>query len=195
MANLEELLGKAAKEKKLVGSGLMTQIIEAVTALDYEDLVNAMPKFLPDLGRVLEARTPEIEEIDVKKATDFVLKYLPQIIDKMTSSDVEIKNELAATEDMTFNVKAGNIAEMCVEIKEGKISLSPGLASERDFFIDVPTGKLWRIMSGEEDAMSGFIGGGIAMWRDGDEGDMTKAISILPLITVVLEKLGLERLM
>jgi len=195
MASLEELLKKVAKGKRLVGSGQMTRIAEAVTALDYEDLVKAVPEFLPRLGEVLQARAPEIEEIDVKKATDSMLKYLPQIIERMISSDVEIRNELAAVEDMTFNLKAGNILEMCVKIKEGKISLSPGLAEERDFFIDVPTRELLRLMTGEEDAMSGFMGGGIAMWRDGDEGDMTKSIGILPLITVVLEKLGLERLM
>ena len=195
MANLEELLKKAAKGKGLVGSGLMSQMVRTVAALDYEDLVKAVPDFLPRLGEVLEARAPEMEEIDVEKATDFMLKYLPKIVKKVTSSDAEIKNELAATEDMTFNVKAGNILEMCVKIKKGKIALSPGLAEERDFFIDVPTGELLRLMTGEEDAISGFMGGGIAMWRDGDEGDMTKAMSILPLITVVLEKLGLERMM
>ena len=195
MASLEELLKKVAKGKGLVGSGQMARIAEAVTALDYEDLVKAVPEFLPRLVEVLQARAREIEEIDVKKATGFMLKYLPQIIEKMISSDVEIKNELAATEDMTFNVKAGNILETCVRIKGGKISLSPGLAEERDFFIDVPTGELLRIMTAEENAMSGLMGGGIAMWREDDEGDMTKSISILPLITVVLEKLGLERLM
>jgi len=195
MADLEELLKKVAKGKRLVGSGQMTQFVEAIAALDYEDLVKAVPEFFPHLGQVLEARAPEIEEIDVKKSTRFMLKYLPKIIEKMISSDIEIKNELAAIEDMTFNVKASNILETCVKIKGGKISLSPGLAEERDFFIEVPTRELLRIMTGEEDMMSGFIGGGIAMWRDDDEGDMTKAMSILPLVTVVLEKAGLERLM
>lgn len=195
MANLEELLIKVAKGKRLIGSGQMTRIAEAVTALDYEDLVKAVPEFFPRIGEVLQTWAPEIEELDVKKATGFMLKYLPQIIEKMISSDAEIKNELAAVEDMTFNVKASNILEMCVKIEEGKISLVPGLAEERDFFIDVPTGELLRVMTGEEDAMSGFMGGAIRMWREDDEGDMTKAASILPLITVVLEKLGLERLM
>jgi len=191
MANLEELLKKAAKGKGLVGSGLMSQMVRTVAALDYEDLVKAAPDFLPRLGEVLEARAPEKEEIDVEKATDFMLKYLPKIIKKVTTADTEIKNELAATEDMTFNVKAGNILETCVKIKKGKISLSPGLSEERDFFIDIPTRELLRLMTGEEDPMAGFMGGSIAMWRDGDEGDMTKAMSVLPLISVVLEKLGL----
>lgn len=192
---LEELLEKAAKEKKLIGSGLIAQILNELTALSDEDLTDGMAEFVPRLGSILERRISEIEDVDAKKATDLVLEFLPQIIGKIISSDEEIKNELAMTEDMTFNLKAGNILEMCVEIKGGKMSLSPGLAEERDFFVDVPAERFLRILSGDEDAMSGLMGGGIAMWREGDEGDMTKAISILPLITVVAEKLKLDTML
>lgn len=192
---LKELLARSAKEKKLIGSGLITQIMDELTALSYDDLVTEMPELVPKLGSVLENRIPEIEEVDTEKGTDFVLKYLPQIMEKVVSSDGEVKDELAATEDMTINVKLGNIAEMAAQIKDGTISFSPGLGQERDFFIDMSTEKLLRILSGKDDALSGFMGGGIEMWREGDEGDMEKAQSLLPLLTVVLEKLKLERMM
>jgi len=191
---LQELLAKSAKEKKLIGSELLTQIMDELTALSYDDLVTEMPEFVAKLGSVLEKRVPELEEVDTGKGTDFVLKYLPKIAEKV-SSDGEVKNELAATEDMTFNVKLGNIAEMAVQIKDGTISFSPGLGPERDFFIDMSIEKLLTILSGKDDALSGFMGGSIEMWREGDEGDMEKAQSLLPLLTVVSEKLKLERMM
>lgn len=191
---LQELLAKSAKEKKVIGSKLIPQMMDELTALSYDDLVTQMPEIVAKLGSVLQNRLPEIEEIDTKKGTNFALKYLPHIVEKVVSSDEEVKNELAATEDMTFNVKLGNIAEMTVQIQDGRISFSPGLGKERDFFIDVSTEKLLQILSGKEDALSGFMGGSIEMWREGDEGDMEKAQNLLPFLTVFLEKLRLERM-
>jgi len=191
---LQELLAKSAKEKKLIGSKLMPQIMDELTALSYDDLVAQMPEFIAKLGGLLEKRIEEIDEVATEKGTDFVLKYLPRIVEKVVSSDGEVKNELAATEDMTFNLKLGNIAEMAVQIKDGKISFNPGLSKERDFFIEMSMEKLLRILSGKDDALSGFMGGSIEMWREGDEGDMEKAQNLLPLLTVVLEKLKLERM-
>jgi len=192
---LQELLTKADKEKKLIGSGLIPQMMDKLTALSYDDLVAEMPEFVSKLGTVLEKRLPEIEEVDTEKGTAFILKYLPQLMEKVLSSDAEVKNELAATEDMTFNLKLGNIAEMAVQIRDGTVSFSPGLAQERDFFIDISTEKLLQVLSGKDNVLSGFMGGSIEMWREGDEGDMEKAQSLLPLLAVVLEKLKLDRMM
>ncbi len=191
---LQELLAKSATEKKLIGSKLMPQIMDELTALAYDDLVAQMPEFVAKLGSVLQNRLSEIAEIDVKKGTDFALKYLPQVVEKVVSSDGEVRSDLEATEDMTFNLKLGNMAAMTVQIKDGRLSFSPGLAQERDFFIEMSTEKLLRILSGKEDALSGFMGGSIAMWREGDEGNMEKAQSLLPFLAVFLEKLRLERM-
>jgi len=192
---LQELLAKSAKEKKVIGSKLIPQIMDELTALSYDDLVNQMPQFVPKLGSLLEKRITEIEEVDIDKGTGFVLKYLPPIVQQVVSSDAEVKNELAATEDMTINLRLGNIAELAVQIKDGTISFRPGLGQERDFFVDMSTEKLFSILSGKDDVLSGFMGGSIQMWREGDEGDMGKAQDFLPLLTVILEKLGLERMM
>lgn len=192
---LQELLAKSAKEQKVIGSRLIPQMMDELTTLSYDDLVAQMSEFVAKMGSVLQNRLPEIEEIDTKKGTNFTLKYVPQIVEKVVSSDGEVKKELAATEDMTFNVKLGNIAEMAVQIKDGKIFFNPGLSQERDFFIEMSTEKLLRILSGKDDALSGFMGGGIEMWREGDEGNMEKAQDLLPLLTVVLEKLKLERML
>lgn len=191
---VQELLAKSATEKKLIGSGVMTQIMDELTSLSYDDLVTEMPQFVAKLGSLLEKRITEIEEVDTDKGTGFVLKYLPQIVQQVVSSDAEAKNELAATGDMTINVRLGNIAELAVQIKDGTISFSPGLGQERDFFVDMSTEKLLSILSGKDDVLSGFMGGGIQMWREGDEGDMQKAQDFLPLLTVILEKLRLERM-
>jgi len=195
MAELKELLKKAIKQDRLIGSGLLTQIMDEVSALDYQHLVDEAPGVISGLGNVLEGRVGEIEAVGNEKATAFVLNYLPQITDKLVSSDTEIKSELVATEDMNFNVKAGDIAEVHVEIKDGAISFSPGLIEDRDFYMDMTTTKVLRLMAGKDDALSGFMGGSIAMWRDDDVGDMSKAFSLLPLITVVAGGLQLDTTM
>jgi putative sterol carrier protein len=200
MAELGELLKKAAKQEKLIGSGVVTQIMDEVSALDYDGLVKTIPDLLPKLGKVLEKRLPEMEEIDTGKATAFVLKYLPKMAEKIISSDEEVKDELGMTEDMTFNLNVtgsdGNIAEMRVDIKDGNISFNPGQAEEKHFIMDISTEKLLRIMSGEDDAISGFMGGGIEMWREEtDESNAIKVLSLMPLITLVAQKLKLEKMM
>ncbi|MDY6834511.1 MAG: hypothetical protein SVY53_06905 [Chloroflexota bacterium] len=191
MAELTELLDKALKKDKLIGSGILTEVIDSVAALEYEGLIDTVPALLPKLGKVLEPRISEIDEVGIDKSTEFVLKYVPNITQKLISSDAEVRNELAQTEDMNFNLKAGNIVEAQVQIKGGQISFSPGLHDERDFFITMSTPKLLRIMQRQDDIESGLIGGGIEMWSEGDEGDMEKAQSFLPLLTVILQKLRL----
>ena len=204
MVELGELLKKAAKQEKLIGSGVVTQIMDEVSALDYYGLVKTIPDLLPKLGKVLEKRVPEMEEIDTGKATAFILKYLPKMAEKVISSDEEVKDELAMTEDMTFNLNVtgsdGNIAEMYVDIKDGNISFNPGQAEEKHFFMDISVDKLLRIMSGEDDAASGFMGGGIEMWRDGayfpaDESNAVKILSLMPFMVLVAQKLNLEKMM
>ena len=200
MAELGELLKKAAKQEKLIGSGVVTQIMDEVSTLDYDGLVKTIPDLLPKLGKVLEKRLPEMEEIDTGKVTAFVLKYLPKMAEKVISSDEEVKGELAMTEDMIFNLNVtgsdGNIAEMRVDIKDGNISFNPGQAEEKHFIMDISTEKLLRIMSGEDDAISGFMGGGIEMWREEtDESNAMKVLSLMPLITLVAQKLKLEKMM
>lgn len=192
MTGPSELLEGAQEQERLIGSERMKEVMESLASLEYEGLVEVMPGFLPSLGRVLEARTAEIDEWGIEKGTDFFLTYLPRITEKMVSSDGDIKNELAMTEEMSFNLKAGNMIGTQVRIRDGGVSYSPGLAGERDFFIDIPEPKLFRIMRGQEDVMSGLMGGGIEMWREGEEGDMEKAQDLLPLVTLVLAKLKLD---
>jgi len=36
------------------------------------------------------------------------------------------------------------------------------------------------------------MGGEIVMWREGEAGDASKAMDILPLITIFTEKVGLK---
>jgi len=191
MAELMVSLEKAIKKDKLIGSGVLTEVMDGVAALEYEDLVETVPALLSKLGKALEPRVSEIDEVGIEKSTEFVLKYVPKMTQKLISSEAEVKNELALTEDMNFNLKAGIIAEAQVQIKGGQMSFNPGLTNERDFFIDISTPKLFRIMQGQDDIESGLIGGGIEMWREGDEGDMEKAQSFLPLLTVILQKLKL----
>ncbi|RZN67302.1 MAG: hypothetical protein EF807_07695 [Candidatus Methanolliviera hydrocarbonicum] len=112
-------------------------------------------------------------------------------VERIVSEDEEIKKEISLTEEMIFNVKIGDTIEIGVKINGDELSVD-GASDEPDFFIDIPLKILSEIISGEKDVMSPFMGGEIVMWREGEAGDASKAMDILPLITIFTEKLGLK---
>jgi hypothetical protein len=112
-------------------------------------------------------------------------------VERIVSEDEEIKKEISLTEEMIFNVKIGDTIEIGVKINGDELSVD-GVSDEPDFFIDISPKILSEIISGEKDVMSPFMGGEIVMWREGEAGDASKAMDILPLITIFTEKLGLK---
>jgi putative sterol carrier protein len=124
------------------------------------------------------------------KAID--LDQLEKVVEKMISEDEEVRNEFSMTRDTLFNVEVEDILSMSTKIEGGKPSFSPDLAEDRDFYIVVPKRTLSQILAGEKDVMTPFMGGEIRMWREGDVGNMANATDILPLITILAEKLELK---
>lgn len=112
-------------------------------------------------------------------------------LENMTGDD-EIKIEMSLTPDMVFNLKSDPVLGFKVEIKDGKPSVSCDLSSEPDFSIDIPQGTLKDMISGNKDVMTPFMGGEVAMWQDGKLGNMSKAMDLMPLITVVADKMDLK---
>ena len=112
-------------------------------------------------------------------------------VERIVSEDEEIKKEISLTEEMIFNVKIGDTIEIGVKINGNELSVD-GASDEPDFFIDISLKILSEIISGEKDVMSPFMGGEIVMWREGEAGDASKAMDILPLITIFTEKVGLK---
>jgi len=112
-------------------------------------------------------------------------------VERIVSENEEIKKEISLTEEMIFNVKIGDTIEIGVKINGDELSVD-GVSDEPDFFIDISLKILSEIISGEKDVMSPFMGGEIVMWREGEAGDASKAMDILPLITIFTEKLGLK---
>ena len=127
--------------------------------------------------------------IDEKKKIE--LSVVTSAIDKMLE-DGDIKAEMSLTPDMVFNLTSDPVIGLKVEINNGKPSLSCDLADEADFFIEVPYDTLSAIISGEKDVTSPLMGGEIAMWHEGQVGNMKKASDLLPLITAVSEKMELK---
>ena len=119
------------------------------------------------------------------------LSAITGAVDNMIG-DEEIKIEMSLTPDMVFNLKSDPVLGFKVEIKDGKPSVSCDLSSEPDFSIDIPQGTLKAMVSGEKDVMTPFMGGEIAMWQDGNLGDMQKAMDLMPLITAVADNMDLK---
>ena len=119
------------------------------------------------------------------------LSAITGAVDNMIG-DEEIKIEMSLTPDMVFNLRSDPVLGFKVEIKDGKPSVSCDLSSEPDFSIDIPQGTLKAMISGEKDVMTPFMGGEIAMWQDGNLGDMQKAMDLMPLITAVADNMDLK---
>jgi putative sterol carrier protein len=137
-----------------------------------------------ELKGLLEKAVEEEKAIDIGQ--------ISKAFENVISGDEDVKRELSLTENIVFNVTTDGIITMSVKIEDGKPSFSSDLAEKPDFFIDIQTKTLSEIMSGEKDVMTPFMGGEIAMWKEGNVGHMGKAMDILPLITVLAEKLELK---
>jgi len=135
------------------------------------------------LKELLKEAIEEGKTLDVDK--------IAKEVKKMVSEDEEVKKEITLTEEMVFNVKIGDTIKMGMKIKGDELSVDD-VSDEPDFFIDIPKKTLSEIISGEKDVMSPFMGGEIVMWREGEAGDASKAMDILPLITIFTEKVGLK---
>jgi len=136
-----------------------------------------------ELKNILENAIDENRKVELSAITGAV--------DNMIGEE-EIKIEMSLTPDMVFNLKSDPVIGFKVEIKDGKPSVSCDISSEPDFSIDIPQGTLKAMVSGEKDVMTPFMGGEIAMWQDGNLGDMQKAMDLMPLITAVADKMDLK---
>lgn len=128
--------------------------------------------------------------VDEKKKVE--LSQMTEAVEAMVSDDKEIGKEISLAGDVVFNMVSDPVMKFRVELKDGKTSLSCDLADDPDFFIEIPFNTLEGIISGKKDVVTPFMGGEISMWKDGMVGNMAKAMDIMPIITVVAEKMELK---
>jgi len=219
MADINELMDKAIAADKIIGSGIPTQVVEALDETDASDLLAVFPGLLDKAPQVMDKVLPELETVSVDDLVEFMPKLMgmnekmqdldpsdleeilpkmaeniPKIMptmmtlmDKIISSDEELAEELEGAEDMAINVKAGDVMTICMAIKDGKMSMGTELADDADMTMDIPMDIMLNLMTGTGDAMSAFMGGDVKM-----DGDMSKAMGLMPLMTVFSEKFGIE---
>lgn len=219
MADLKALMDKALAADKLIGSGIPTEVVDALDETDASDLLAILPDVLDKAPQIMDKVLPEIESVAVDDLVDFmprlmgmnekmqdmdpsdlegvlpkmaenIPKIMPtmmKLMDKIISSDEELAEELEGAEDMAINVKAGDVMTICMAIKDGKMSMGTELADDADMTMEIPMDIMLNLMTGTGDAMSAFMGGDVKM-----DGDMSKAMGLMPLMTVFSEKFGIE---
>lgn len=219
MADLKALMDKALAADKLIGSGIPTEVVDAIADSDASDLLAALPDVLDKAPQIMDKVLPEIETVEVDALIDFMPKFMginekmqdmdpsdlegvlpkmaeniPKIMptmmklmDKIIASDEELAEELEGAEDMAINIKAGDVMTICMAIKDGKMSIGTDLADDADMTMDIPMDVMLNLMTGTGDAMSAFMGGDVKM-----DGDMSKAMGLMPVMTVFSEKFGIE---
>ena len=163
--------------------------VDAKALLDFVEKMN-----LGDLmGKMQEVDPGKAEEL-MPKVMPKMSEYMPRIIapmmtlmDKIIASDEEIAEELEGAEDLAINIKMGDALSMGVQLKDGKFSLGTEDITDADMNVEIPTDIMINLMTGHGDPMSAFMGGDVKM-----DGDMSKAMGLMPLMTVFTDKFGIE---
>lgn len=163
--------------------------VDAKALLDFVEKMN-----LGDLmGKMQEVDPGKAEEL-MPKVMPKMSEYMPRIIapmmtlmDKIIASDEEIAEELEGAEDLAINIKMGDALSMGVQLKDGKFSLGTEDITDADMNVEIPTDIMINLMTGQGDPMSAFMGGDVKM-----DGDMSKAMGLMPLMTVFTDKFGIE---
>ncbi len=148
--------------------------------------------WLTSIGVTMAEKLKDMLETAVDEGKAVESDQIRDALESLISANQEIKDELALTSDLVFNLKSDNILGLKVELKDGKAYFDSELSETPDFFIEIPSGTLKAILTGKKDAITPLMGGEIAMWKDGTIGDMSKAMDIIPLVTAVAEGMGLS---
>ncbi|MDY6965476.1 MAG: SCP2 sterol-binding domain-containing protein [Halobacteriota archaeon] len=216
---LKSLMYEALESEKLIGSGIPTEIMGKIGDVNAEDLISALPMVLENSPKIMDKVLSEMETIEtgdiidflpkfmsinekmqdldpsdlsevLPKMTEFIPKIMPvliSLIDKVIATDDDLSEELENAEDLIININAGGIMTICMQIKDGKMHIGTELADSADMSMEIPMDVMLNLMTGTGDPMSAFMGGDVNM-----EGDISKAMGIMPLMGILSEKFGFE---
>ncbi|MFX0139726.1 MAG: hypothetical protein ACFFDN_39165 [Candidatus Hodarchaeota archaeon] len=190
MNEILDMLNKYLKDKKAVNSEIIKNILEKITALNFNEMVENLSEMLHKLGILMEINGG-IENLSDVLATNFTL-FIQKLL-----QDEEIKYELNLTPNMTFNLSIGKRA-MGVEIKDGTINFraEPFKWPDEplDFFVEIPLDIIPKIFTGKENLMVELMAGErIKLWREKLPYNAGKLFELMPLLSITLEKLNLDK--
>jgi len=174
---------------------IMEKIEGEVAGVEVNDLLEFVEKM--DMGELMgkmqEADPAKIEELMpgvMPKMAEYMPKIMPAmmaLMDKVTASDEELAEELEGAEDMAINIQMGDAMAMTMQIKDGKMAMGTTPVDNADMSIEIPMDIMVGMITGTADPMSAFMGGDVKM-----DGDMSKGMALMPLMTVFSEKFGME---
>ncbi|MDY6964683.1 MAG: SCP2 sterol-binding domain-containing protein [Halobacteriota archaeon] len=180
---LEKIGPIMEKAKAEIPDVEVSALLEFVEQMDMGEL----------MGKMQEADPDKVEEL-MPSVMPKMAEYMPQIMpammtlmDKIIASDEEIAEELEGAEDMAINMKMGDAMSMSMVLKDGKFTIGTDPAPDADMSIEIPMDIMIQLMTGQGDPMSAFMGGDVKM-----DGDMSKGMALMPLMTVFTEKFGME---
>ncbi|MFX1451152.1 MAG: hypothetical protein ACFFCM_09945 [Promethearchaeota archaeon] len=190
MSEILEFLNKNITEKKAANSEIIKNIIEKIVELNLEDMAKNLPDILFKLGTLLEINN------NIKDLSDIFTKNLSIFIQKLLT-DKEIKYELSLTPDVRFNLSIGN-KTLGVEIKEGNLNFRSDAFKPPDesfdFSVEVPLNLIPKLFTGEENLMVELMAGErIKLWREKQPYNAEKLFELMPLLSIALEKLNLDK--
>ena len=186
MSEIIDILDKTAEKEKAITSDLLNQISNKIIALNMEDLSKHIATILSKLGVLLQKK-------DGTELSDILLNTLPKFTEKMLA-DEDIKYELSLTPDLAFNLKIGENS-VGIQIKDGNLSVGTGI-EQPDFFIELSIQILGKIFTGEENLMQELMAGErIKLWREQEPYNASKLLELTPLLSLILDKLNLDKWM
>ncbi len=174
---------------------IMEKIEGEIAGVEVNDLLEFVEKMNMGelMGKMQEADAAKIEELMpgvMPKMAEYMPKIMPAmmaLMDKVTGSDEELAEELEGAEDMAINIQMGDAMAMTMQIKDGKMAMGTTPVDDADMSIEIPMDIMVGMITGTADPMSAFMGGDVKM-----DGDMSKGMALMPLMTVFSEKFGLE---
>lgn len=131
----------------------------------------------------------EINEMDpdelIENMPDFV-EFFFEGFSSIAESNEEVQEVLEDIGEAVLNYRIilaqDNTMETYMEVKDGKVSGGTGNKDNADFTIEMPMETMLGMASGEADMVGEFMSGKIKI-----EGNMVKAMSMMPLMEVMDE--------
>ncbi len=190
MNEILDMLNKCIEDKKAFNSEIITNMIEKITALNFNEMVENLSEMLHKLGILMEING-DIENLSDVLANSFTI-FIQNLL-----QDEEIRYELSLTPNMTFNLSIGESA-MGVEIKDGTINFraEPFKWPDEplDFLVEIHLDIIPKIFTGKENLMVELMAGErIKLWREKQPYDAGKLFELMPLLSIALEKLNLDK--
>ena len=132
-----------------------------------------------------------VDEIKEKiNSNDYQIQDIPLLLsalEEIIKSEEDIQKELADLPPLKVLISITGIINVYIEIKDGKLSSGEKKISNPDITISMGEDIAKQIVNGDEDTATAYINKKITV-----TGDISKAISLRPVLEQAAEILGLD---